>query len=471
MPDNQNKRFNNKSNARLTNELTAHRWQHRFSVLPVASTPGNGSHASVDTFGVMIPSSEFSTGVVNPSHWIKRKSQRVIAHSASGEPIHASYLRHTNSTTGASAVLLPQYPCAPPGVDYLIVIFSLARLTHGVNYGPVSAAQARQGFVDIQQWLSEIGISNADLHRAQLCRLAPNFNLVLNKPVSYGLGMVAQTNLPYMRRRLYYNDGQLETVLFRNGQKSLQLYDKIREMLARGHDVSHLPPHVLRAEYSAKNAAQCRKFFGSEKVTGEDFLNRFDEIPVLLQAALSPLQPDHEWLHKRQKDAETAQNVEVLALIKREIKDTISRWHKKRKALGLVSAVLFKKWSEGSDHKSRVRALKLALSKHPDIAENSADLLRRIEKILRHHQLNADAAGNPAFVKDYLAFFRQITAPDFLSAIGKESGEAHSPRKRSTRRRCMTLSRWPRRFRAHSFQKSYRAPRRRNRRRRRLKKP
>ena len=66
-----------------------------------------------------------------------------MAHDVFGEPILARYLRRTDKATGTSAVLLPRFPCAPPGDDYLIVTFSLSRLTHRVNYGPVNITQGQ----------------------------------------------------------------------------------------------------------------------------------------------------------------------------------------------------------------------------------------------------------------------------------------------------------------------------------------
>ncbi len=164
-------------------------------------------------------------------------------------------------TRGAEAVykLSPNFKFTikpyPSGEVWAIATFSAAKMGRGDNYQPADAETLKQAYKALQADLISIGIKT-NVEKATLARVDATKNIHTEESYSSYLPMLAA--LPCRLKDKWFYGSSL---LLKNGQQEIGIYDKLSEMLAHKRKITGLP-QTIRFEQRFKTGAKVKDYLG-----------------------------------------------------------------------------------------------------------------------------------------------------------------------------------------------------------------
>jgi hypothetical protein len=151
-----------------------------------------------------------------------------------------------------------------------MVQFSVPKVAIGSNFETVDEKQTGKAFKQIEKQLKDVGIitsiKDALLSRTDAVRsfeTEENFSCYM--PV-----------LSMMRGKRMHKTDEGTSMLWRNGEQEISMYDKREEMLAKKRDVNGVPSNTFRCEFRGKTPKKVSSTFGMRTVS--DLLDNYDTI-------------------------------------------------------------------------------------------------------------------------------------------------------------------------------------------------
>jgi hypothetical protein len=141
------------------------------------------------------------------------------------------------------------------GAVYAIATFSAPKLATGSNYAPADAATLKTALNKLEADLKSIGV-HANVHAAKVARLDATKNVLSDESF--------ESYYPILKAlpcRLADKWDYGSSLLLKNTQQELGIYDKIAEMVARKHNVDKLPK-TIRFEQRFKTSGKVKSYLG-----------------------------------------------------------------------------------------------------------------------------------------------------------------------------------------------------------------
>jgi hypothetical protein len=160
----------------------------------------------------------------------------------------------------------------PSGAVLCMAAFSAPKLANngnGGNYTPAGQKDLEAAFKALEINLKAIGVK-ANVQTATLARLDATKNIETEESYSSYLPMLA--SLPCRLKDKWYYGSSL---LLKNSQQEINIYDKLAEMVAKKHNIAGLPT-TLRFEQRFKTGAKVKSYLGMTYV--EDLLDNLDHV-------------------------------------------------------------------------------------------------------------------------------------------------------------------------------------------------
>jgi hypothetical protein len=139
---------------------------------------------------------------------------------------------------------------------WAIATFSAPKLATGSNYVPADAATLKAALNTLQSDLTSIGVA-CNVEKATVARLDATKNIVSDE--TFGSYHPMLKALP-CRLKDKWDYGS--SLLLKNTQQELGIYDKIAEMLAKKHNTKGLPQNTIRFEQRFKSSAKVKTYLG-----------------------------------------------------------------------------------------------------------------------------------------------------------------------------------------------------------------
>jgi hypothetical protein len=160
----------------------------------------------------------------------------------------------------------------PSGAVYAIATFSAPKLANngnGGNYTPADQTALEAALKALQINLKGIGVKT-NVQTATMARLDATKNIETEESYSSYLPMLAA--LPCKLKDKWFYGSSL---LLRNSQQEIAVYDKLSEMIAKKHSIDGLPK-TLRFEQRFKTSAKVKSYLGMTYV--EDLVDNLDHV-------------------------------------------------------------------------------------------------------------------------------------------------------------------------------------------------
>jgi hypothetical protein len=141
------------------------------------------------------------------------------------------------------------------GAVYAIATFSAPKLANGSNYAPADAATLQTALDKLQSDLTSIGV-HTNVQGARVARLDATKNVLSDEGFESYYPILKALPCKLADKWDYGT-----SLLLKNTQQELGVYDKIAEMVAKKHNVDKLPK-TLRFEQRFKTSAKVKSYLG-----------------------------------------------------------------------------------------------------------------------------------------------------------------------------------------------------------------
>jgi hypothetical protein len=176
-------------------------------------------------------------------------------------------------------VTVKAHPSAPT-VARCLVEMSVPKAANGSNYEPADFAVTKTALKAVHSELKRIGIKT-NLNTATLSRMDACKNVLTSEGYSaYQPVLLSLNNAHLSFSKRDYGS----TILWKNTQQQICVYDKIAEMRALKRGVEHLPSNSVRFEHRMLKARKIRDSIGLSSV--RDLIGNYDQIKAGYEAAM-----------------------------------------------------------------------------------------------------------------------------------------------------------------------------------------
>ncbi len=159
---------------------------------------------------------------------------------------------------------------APKGdAVYAIVSFSAPKVASGSNYTPADATALELALNTLQSDLTSIGVKT-NVQVAALNRVDVTKNIVVDENIRSYLQLIKSLPCKFKDKWDYGS-----TLLLKNGQQQICIYDKLEEMAYKKQNTDDLPA-TLRFEQRFKKRAKVKSYLGMSCV--EDLVGNLDHV-------------------------------------------------------------------------------------------------------------------------------------------------------------------------------------------------
>lgn len=158
---------------------------------------------------------------------------------------------------------------SPQGVVYAIVTFSVPKVATSSNYTPADEPTLKEALKILQSDLTSIGIKT-NVQNAALKRVDVTKNIVVDENIRSYLQLVKSLPCKFKDEWDYGS-----TLLLKNGQQQICIYDKLVEMAYKKINADGLPS-TLRFEQRFKTRAKVNNYLGMKYV--KDIVGNLDYV-------------------------------------------------------------------------------------------------------------------------------------------------------------------------------------------------
>jgi hypothetical protein len=195
-------------------------------------------------------------------------------------PVRTASVRQpaTPSVRGQSEDKLYYVKLGRNGQTYVQLSLPKWKSRGGGNVWPVTKAEAREIFLELQSSLASIGIVT-DIFKAVVTRLDLFANAATDYSYSTFKPLLDSLVIPRRTRAVYPN-----SVRFENKRQVDIVYDKREQQASKGFSVEQLPPNLIRWEYRLMVQDAVRAVTGA--TTLEDLFTRWETLHEVYKANL-----------------------------------------------------------------------------------------------------------------------------------------------------------------------------------------